>query len=70
MRILRLLFGLFGIAQAIYTADILLGVLALGMGGMAIFNVGCCGSGGCSTDFKNSDTKKELEVQFEEVKVN
>jgi len=69
MRILRLVFGLFGIGQAIYTADVLLGVLALGMAGMAIFNVGCCASGACSTPFKNNTSNKDVEVQFEEVKV-
>lgn len=35
------------IIQAIMTLDIVLGVLGLVVGGMAFFNVACCGANGC-----------------------
>ena len=70
MRVLRLIFGAFAIVQAIITLDIVLGLLGLVVGGMAFFNVGCCGTNGCNTNYKNNNTKNEIEnVEFEEVVV-
>lgn len=66
MRILRLVIGVFAAVQAIYTMDIILGIAAFVIGGMAIFNVGCCGVNGCSTNYKSSK-KQNGDVKFEEV---
>jgi hypothetical protein len=68
MRILRLVFGGFAIIQAIITLDIVLGILGLIVGGMALLNIGCCGVGGCNTNIKNVNPKKEIiDVDYEEV---
>jgi hypothetical protein len=35
---------------------------------MAVFNFGCCGSGGCGVSYnKDSSDKKIKDVEFEEV---
>lgn len=68
MRLLRLVFGGFAIAQAIITMDIVLGLLGVVVGGMALFNVGCCGTNGCNTDYRSSDNKNEVtNIDYEEV---
>ena len=68
MRVLRFVFGAFAIVQAIITLDIVLGILGLVVGGMAFFNVGCCGANGCETKYKNDNTTKQItDVEYEEV---
>lgn len=68
MRVLRFIFGAFAIVQAIITLDIILGILGLVVGGMAFFNVGCCGTNGCETSYKNSNSKTQMsDVEYEEV---
>jgi hypothetical protein len=37
------------------------------VGGMAFFNVGCCGSNGCSTDLPNNNKNEVTDVEYEEV---
>lgn len=68
MRVLRFGFGVFAIVQAIITLDIILGILGLVVGGMAFFNVGCCGANGCETNYKKDNTIKHItDVEYEEV---
>ncbi len=68
MRLLRLTFGAIAIIQSIITFDFVLGLLGLVVGGLALFNVACCGSDGCRTNDKNLNTKNEIsDVEFEEV---
>jgi hypothetical protein len=68
MRVLRFVFGAFAIIQAIITLDIVLGVLGLVVGGMAFFNVGCCGASGCETNYKKDNNTKQIkDVDYEEV---
>lgn len=68
MLVLRFVFGAFAIVQAIITLDIVLGILGVVVGGMAFFNVGCCGSNGCETNYKKDDTTKQItDVEYEEV---
>lgn len=68
MRVLRFIFAAFAIVQAIITLDIVLGILGLIVGGMAFFNVGCCGTNDCETDYKKDNTiKKITDVEYEEV---
>jgi hypothetical protein len=65
---LRLFFGAFAIVQAIITMDVILGLLGLAVGGMALFNVGCCGTNGCNTDYRSVNNKNEIsDVDYEEV---
>lgn len=68
MRVLRLIFGGGAIIQALITKDITLGILGIIVGGMALLNVGCCGTNGCDTGLKNTNSKNEItDVEFEEV---
>lgn len=69
MRALRLIFGAFAIVQAIITMDIILGLLGVVVGGMALFNVGCCGSNGCSVDEQSKNKNEITDVEYEEVVV-
>ncbi len=65
-RILRLVIGIVIIVQAVMTKDSLFGVAGLMITSMAIFNVGCCGAGGCNTQTKKtSETTKD--IHYEEV---
>lgn len=68
LRILRLIFGGGAIIQAFITRDITLGILGIAVSGMALINVGCCGTIGFTTDSKKSNSKKEItDVEYEEV---
>lgn len=68
MRLLRLLFGIFAIAQAMINLDIILGLLGLVIGGMAFLNIGCCSVNECYTSSQNTNSKKEIkDIEFEEV---
>ena len=68
MRGLRLLLGVIVLLQSIFAKDLLLGVMSLFLIGMAVFNFGCCGSGGRGVNFNKSKSNKTIEdVDFEEV---
>jgi hypothetical protein len=68
MRVLRFTFVGGAIIQALITKDITLGVLGIIVGGMALLNVGCCGTNGCETKLKNTNSKNPIkDVEFEEV---
>jgi hypothetical protein len=70
MRVLRLVLGIFAIVQAFITLDIVIGILGLGISGMAFLNVGCCGSNGCSTNSNTKISKQQItDVEYEEVVV-
>ena len=66
MRILRLIIGVIAIVQAIITADIIIGLMGIIIGGMAFFNTGCCSTSGCDVNYKK-DTKQIKDVEYEEV---
>lgn len=68
MRGLRLLLGVIALVQSIIAKDLLLGAISLFLISMAVFNFGCCGSGGCGVSFNKSKSIKNIEdVEFEEV---
>jgi len=70
MRVLRFIFGVIVLVQAIITMDVILGMLGVLVGGMAFFNVGCCGANGCDTTYKKTKSDlKTIEVDYEEVVV-
>jgi hypothetical protein len=66
LRVLRLLIGLAIVAQAIVSKDSLFGIAGLLFTGMAIFNVGCCGVGGCNTPIVKKE-KSLKDISYEEV---
>lgn len=70
VRFLRLGMGLAIMVQAILARDVVFAIAGLVFTGMAVFNVGCCGAGGCSTNTvagneNNADIPKQ--VVYEEV---
>ncbi len=70
IRALRFVFGVIVLVQAIITMDVILGLLGVLVGGMAFFNVGCCGANGCDTTYKKTKSDlKTIEVDYEEVVV-
>lgn len=68
-RFLRLGIGIAILVQAVMARDVLFGIAGLLFTGMAVFNVGCYGMGGCNTP--NTTTKKTAEtikhITYEEV---
>jgi hypothetical protein len=66
MRLLRLLAGIAIIIQAVANKDTVFGVAGLLFTMMALFNTGCCGTGGCYTPIKKT-TKSTEEISYEEV---
>ncbi len=66
MRFLRLAVGIFIIAQSIITKDWTMGILGSLFTIMPLFNIGCCGVGGCATPIsKTPETNKD--IIYEEV---
>lgn len=66
MRVLRLLAGIAIVIQAVANKDTVFGVAGLLFTIMALFNTGCCGTGGCYTPIKKT-TKNTEEISYEEV---
>lgn len=48
-RVIRLVLGIIIIVQAVMSRDWLFGMMGLFFSGMALFNLGCCGTGTCYT---------------------
>ncbi len=69
VRILRLVFGVFVLVQAVTMRDALAGMISALFLYQAITNTGCCGASGCAvpTTSVNKDQKIE-EVEYEEIK--
>jgi hypothetical protein len=66
MRALRLIMGIAIAVQAVMARDALFGLAGLLLTGMAVFNIGCCGTGGCSTPVKKN-TESTKDITYEEV---
>ena len=60
VRFRRLGIGIAILVQAVTAKDILFAIAGLLFTGMAVFNVGCCGMGGCT--IPNTITKKTTDV--------
>ncbi len=69
MRILRLLTGM-GIAiQGIVAGEIVITILGLFFAGMAVANIGCCSTNGCSVSSPHSIKNKTNDISYEEVDI-
>ena len=69
MRILRLELAIGILAQGIAARDTVTIILGVVFGGMAIANIGCCGTGGCANNHGSTNNKTE-DIQYEEVVSN
>lgn len=69
MRILRLVLAIGILAQGITARDTVTIFLGVVFGGMAVANIGCCGTTGCPVSQRSTNNKKE-DIQYEEVVSN
>jgi hypothetical protein len=67
MRFLRLGLGIFIIVQSVIVKDLTMGVLGILFTIMPIFNIGCCGVGGCATVPPKRSTETTKDITYEEV---
>lgn len=68
MRILRLVMGVAIVLQSIHLKEYAMGFIGAWFAIMAIANIGCCGVGGCNTNYYSG--KKDLpkkETEYEEI---
>ncbi|WP_018613965.1 hypothetical protein [Segetibacter koreensis] len=68
-RILRLVLAIGILVQGIVARDTVTIVLGVVFGGMAMANIGCCGTGGCAVNPRNSNNKTQ-DIEYEEVVSN
>lgn len=67
MRFLRLGLGIFIIVQSVIVKDWTMGILGLLFTIMPIFNIGCCGVGGCATAPPKRNSEATKDINYEEV---
>ena len=66
MRFLRLAMGIAILVQAVIAKDMLFAFAGIVFTAMPVFNIGCCGTAGCTAPpKKNQDTTKD--IIYEEV---
>ncbi|HLV45612.1 hypothetical protein ACKUSY_17370 [Myroides odoratus] len=68
MRIIRLVLGIVIIVQGIQAQQWMLVALGGLFTLMTLFNIGCCGTGGCNTTYSTSKAKNTEDITYEEVK--
>ena len=66
MRIVRLVLGIIIIIQGIIVAETITIILGVLFAGMAVANIGCCGTNGCAVNPGNS-IKNKRKINYEEV---
>jgi hypothetical protein len=69
VRILRLVFGVFVLVQAVTTRDTLAGMISVLFLYQAFTNTGCCGASGCAVPNISTEKNQKIEdVEYEEIK--
>ena len=63
MRALRLILGVAILVQGIVAKDVLTIVLGAAFVGMALANIGCCGTHGCAVNYRKNVTEKEISYE-------
>lgn len=66
MRFIRLVLGIAIIVQSFVVKDWTMGILGAMFTSMPVFNIGCCGVGGCAAPMKKA-TDETKEITYEEV---
>lgn len=66
-RFMRLVLGLMVLVQSFYLKDVFFGLMGLLLSGLALFNIGCCGVGGCQVNTTRNDQEKTTDITYEEV---
>ena len=67
MRFVRLGLGIAIIVQAVIAKDWTMGILGALFTSMPVFNIGCCGVGGCATPPVKRNTENTKDITYEEV---
>jgi len=68
VRVLRLVLGVLALSAAFSEKDKIMGLLGTIFTIQAIFNIGCCGATGCSTNYKESSNEDGKEINYEKIK--
>lgn len=69
VRILRLVFGIFVLVQAVAMRDALAGIISALFLFQALTNTGCCGASGCTVPPTSINKNQKIEeVDYEEIK--
>ncbi|MFD1629824.1 hypothetical protein [Pseudopedobacter beijingensis] len=68
MRIIRLVLGIVIIVQGIQAQQWMLVALGGLFTLMPLFNIGCCGTAGCSINYSSRKNTKTEDITYEEVK--
>ncbi len=63
MRLLRLVLGLAILVQGIVAKEVTTIILGIVFGGMALANIGCCGSNGCAVNYRKNVNEKEISYE-------
>ena len=67
MRVLRLGLGIAILVQGIVAKETMTIVLGAIFGGMALANIGCCGTNGCAVNSRS--TNKTQKIDYEELDI-
>lgn len=67
MRVLRVVLALAILIQSWFAKDSTTAVIGLMLLAMGLFNIGCCGPGGCYTPVKKHQPSVQKEPVYEEV---
>ena len=67
LRILRLGLGIAILVQGIVAKETMTMVLGVIFGGMALANIGCCGTNGCAVNSRS--TNKTQKIDYEELDI-
>ncbi len=67
MRFLRLALGIAIIVQSVVAKDWTMGIVGALFTVMPVFNIGCCGAGGCATTPQKKTSETTKDITYEEV---
>ncbi len=67
MRIIRLALGIYIITQGLQTGEWVIVSMGALFSLMPLLNIGCCGTAGCATPYRQTDAEQE-EVTYTEVR--
>lgn len=67
MRVIRLVLGIFIIVQAAMIKDWTMGLLGVFFTALPVLNIGCCGTGACTTPPKKNVETNTKDISYEEV---
>lgn len=67
MRFFRMGLGIILLVEAFMNSDMLAGLLGIMLSAQALWNIGCCGVGGCDVNYRATKPTKE-DITYEEIK--